>query len=81
MKSLKALDFADFGICVDCIKSKQTNKTKKDVKRSSHVLEIVHIDIFALLKCVWTIRNISSPLLITICDICTYICFIIRVKH
>ena len=52
MKSLKALDFTDFGICVDCIKSKQTNKTKKDIKRSSHVLEIVHIDIFALLKCV-----------------------------
>jgi len=30
---------------VDCIKGKQTNKTKKDAKKSSDILEIVHTDI------------------------------------
>ncbi|KAH9760840.1 Integrase catalytic domain-containing protein [Citrus sinensis] len=43
--ALEALDFTDFGTCVDCIKGKQTNKTKKGARRSSDILEIVHTDI------------------------------------
>ena len=39
---LSALDFADFETCVDCIKGKQTNKSKKGAKRSSNLLEIIH---------------------------------------
>ena len=42
---LKTLDFTDFGTCVDCIKGKQTNKSTKGAKRSSEILEIIHIDI------------------------------------
>ena len=42
---LSALDFANFETCVDCIKGKQTNKSKKGVKRSSNLLEIIHTDI------------------------------------
>ena len=42
---LKTLDFTDFGTCVDCIKSKQTNKTTKGAKRSFEILEIIHTDI------------------------------------
>ena len=43
---LKAFDFTDFGICVDCIKGKQTNKAKKQsIRRTSDVLEIIHIDV------------------------------------
>ena len=42
---LGTLDFADFETCVDCIKGKQTNMSKKGAKRSSDVLEIIHTDI------------------------------------
>ncbi|RZC25854.1 40S ribosomal protein S17-4 [Glycine soja] len=42
---LSTLDFANFETCVDCIKGKQTNKSKKGAKRSSNLLEIIHIDI------------------------------------
>ncbi|KAF7844933.1 Retrovirus-related Pol polyprotein from transposon TNT 1-94 [Senna tora] len=42
---LNALDFTDFNTCIDCIKGKQTNKTKKGPKRSSSLLEIIHTDI------------------------------------
>ncbi|KAF7812098.1 Retrovirus-related Pol polyprotein from transposon TNT 1-94 [Senna tora] len=42
---LNALDFTDFNNCTDCIKGKQTNKTKKGAKRSSSLLEIIHTDI------------------------------------
>ena len=42
---LSTLDFTDFDTCVDCIKGKQTNKTKKGAKRSSTILEIIHTDI------------------------------------
>ncbi|KAL0374275.1 UNVERIFIED_CONTAM: Retrovirus-related Pol polyprotein from transposon TNT 1-94, partial [Sesamum radiatum] len=42
---LKDLDFSNFGTCVDCINEKQTNKSNKGVKRSSTVLELIHIDI------------------------------------
>ena len=42
---LDTLDFTDFDTCVDCIKGKQTNKSKKGAKRSSDILEIIHTDI------------------------------------
>ena len=42
------LDFTDFDTCVDCIKGKQTNKSKKGAKRSSTILEIILSNIFCL---------------------------------
>ncbi|KAL4342439.1 hypothetical protein GQ457_08G014610 [Hibiscus cannabinus] len=42
---LNTLDFTDFDTCADCIKGKQTNKSKKGAKRSSTILEIIHSDI------------------------------------
>ena len=33
---------------MDCIKGKQTNKSKKGVTRSSAILEIIHTDICSL---------------------------------
>ena len=42
---LNTLDFTDFETCVDCIKGKQTNKSKKGAKRSLDILEIIHTDI------------------------------------
>jgi len=45
---LSTLDFANFETCVDCIKGKQTNKSKKCAKRSSNLLEIIHTDICCL---------------------------------
>ncbi|KAL4284856.1 hypothetical protein GQ457_16G014820 [Hibiscus cannabinus] len=42
---INTLDFIDFDTCVDCIKGKQTNKSKKGAKRSSTILEIIHSDI------------------------------------
>ena len=42
---LNTLDYTDFETCVDCIKGKQTNKSKKGANRSSNILEIIHTDI------------------------------------
>ena len=43
---LEALDFVDFDICVDCIKGKKTNiSKKKSFRRIYDILEIVHINI------------------------------------
>ncbi|KAL0551495.1 hypothetical protein IC582_010583 [Cucumis melo] len=43
---LPDLDFTDLGICVDCIKGKQTKHTvNKEATRSSQLLEIIHTDI------------------------------------
>ena len=42
---LSTLNFADFETCMNCIKGKQTNKSKKGAKRSSDILEIIHTDI------------------------------------
>ncbi|KAL6328894.1 hypothetical protein AAG906_003911 [Vitis piasezkii] len=42
---LSTLDFTDFETCVDCIKGKQTNKSKRGATRSSTILEIIHTDI------------------------------------
>ena len=39
------LDFADFETRVNCIKGKQTNKSKKGAKRSTNLLEIIHTNI------------------------------------
>jgi len=45
---LNTLDFTDYDTCVDCIKGKQTNKSKKGAKRSTEILEIIHTDICSL---------------------------------
>ncbi|WJZ87796.1 hypothetical protein VitviT2T_007148 [Vitis vinifera] len=45
---LSTLDFTNFETCVDCIKGKQTNKSKRGVTRSSTILEIIHTDICSL---------------------------------
>ncbi|RVW50569.1 Retrovirus-related Pol polyprotein from transposon TNT 1-94 [Vitis vinifera] len=45
---LSTLDFTDFETYVDCIKGKQTNKSKKGATRSSTILEIIHTDICSL---------------------------------
>ena len=42
---LSSMDFTDFETCLDCIKGKQTNKSKKDGTRCKHLLEIIHTDI------------------------------------
>ena len=42
---LPNLDFTDLGLCVDCIKGKQTKHTKKGATRSTQLLEIIHTDI------------------------------------
>ena len=42
---LSTLYFADFETCVDCIKGKQTNKSKRGAKRSSSLREIIHTNI------------------------------------
>ena len=44
-KVLNTLDFANFDTCIHCIKGKQTTKFKKGAKRSTNVLEIIHLDI------------------------------------
>ena len=43
--ALSVLDFADFETCVDCIKGRDTNKSKKCAKRITDILEIMHSDI------------------------------------
>nr|GEZ35203.1 retrovirus-related Pol polyprotein from transposon TNT 1-94 [Tanacetum cinerariifolium] len=40
------LDFTDFGLCMECIKGKQTKHSKKGATRSMDLLEIIHTDIF-----------------------------------
>ena len=42
---LSSLDFTDFETCLDCIKGKQTTKSKKGAIRSKHLLEVIHTDI------------------------------------
>jgi hypothetical protein len=39
------LDFSDLGVCVDCIKGKQTKHTKKGATRSTKLIEIIRTDI------------------------------------
>ena len=43
---LSSLDFTNFETCLDCIKGKQTNKSKKGATRSKHLLEIIHTNIY-----------------------------------
>ena len=42
---LDSLNFADFQICIGCIKGKQTNIRRLGANRSSNVLELIHTDI------------------------------------
>ena len=43
---LNTLDFTHFETCVDCIKGKQDNKSKKGANRSSDILGIIHTNIY-----------------------------------
>ena len=45
---LSTLDFTDFETCVDYIKRKWTNKSKKGTTKSSTILKIIHIHICSL---------------------------------
>ena len=45
---LNTLDFTNFDTCVDCIKEKQINKSKKGAKKNTNILEIIHLDICCL---------------------------------
>ena len=45
---LSTLDYTNLKTCVNCIKGKQTNKSKKNDNRSSNILEIIHTDICCL---------------------------------
>ena len=45
---LSTLNFTDFETGVDCIKGKQTNKSKRCATRSSVILEIIHTNICSL---------------------------------
>ena len=42
---LDSLDFADFEICTNCIKGKQTNTRRFGANRATDVLELIHTDI------------------------------------
>ena len=42
---LDSLDFADFEICTNCIKGKQTNTRRFGANMATNVLELIHIDI------------------------------------
>ena len=42
---LDSLNFADFQICIGCIKGKQINIRRLGANRSSNVLELIHTDI------------------------------------
>ena len=39
---LSNLNFINFGMCMDCIKKKQTKHTKKGVTRSAKLFKIIH---------------------------------------
>ena len=45
---LYSLDFADFEICTNCIKGKQTNTRRFGANRATDVLQLIHTDICAL---------------------------------
>ena len=42
---LPPLEFSDLEQCIECIKGKYVKKIKKDAKRSTWILEIIHTDI------------------------------------
>ena len=42
---LDSLDFADFEICTNCIKGKQTNTRRFGANRAIDVLQLIHTDI------------------------------------
>ena len=42
---LPSLDLADFQVCIECIKGKQTNVRRLGANRCSDVLELIYTDI------------------------------------
>ena len=77
---LSTLVFIDFNTCVDCIKGKKTNKSKKGAKRSSTLLEIIHSDICCPDMDAHS-QNTLSPLLMITCNTYISTCFITITKH
>jgi hypothetical protein len=45
---LPPLKFSDFEQCIDYIKGKYVKQIKKNTKRSTGILEIIHTDIYGL---------------------------------
>jgi hypothetical protein len=45
---LPPLEFSDFEQCIDYIKGKYVKQIKKNTKRSTWILEIIHTDIYGL---------------------------------
>ena len=45
---IDSLDFADFEICTNCIKGKQTNTRRFGANRATDVLQLIHTDICGL---------------------------------
>jgi hypothetical protein len=79
---LENLDFTDFGVCVDCIKGKQTKHTKKGATRSGGLLEIVHTDICGPFDHHLLVeKNILSPLLMIFHVIVISICCMKNLKQ
>ena len=74
------LDYTDLETCVECIKGKQTNKSKKNANRSSNIFEIIHIDICCPYMDMLG-QNISSLSLMITHDICMCTYFITIMKH
>ena len=77
---LSTLDYIDIETCVNCIKGKQTNKSKKNANRSSNILEIIHT-VICCLDMDMPGQNISSLSLMITHDICMCTCFITSMKH
>lgn len=77
---LSTLDYTNFNTCVDCINGKQTNKSKKGAKRSTNILEVIHMDIYCLNmdfhgpKYFITFNDVTH-------NLCISICFKINLKH
>jgi len=59
---LNTLDFTDFETGLDWTKGKQTNQSKRGVKRSSNLLETIHTNICCLNIDESNMRDTSSPL-------------------
>ena len=75
-----ALYFTNFETFLDCIKGKQTNKSKKGATRSKHLLEIIHTNICCP-NMDGSGQNTSSPSLMTTLVTCISTCFVLRMKR
>ena len=75
-KILPNLDFTYLSVCVDCIKGKQTKRTKKGATRSTRLLEIyapIYVDL--LMSILLIKKNILSLLLMIVHVMVMFICY------